>query len=146
MIHIGKEKTMIHYDAKQFIKTLWWPCYTENCGFLLGEHVGEDWVVRTVVRTPNITHRDPTVAYAIGASAWEDVSATQAVIGHAHTHICGPSRPSMLDLRYIRRRELGAILHLPTGTITFYTKDGVIATRRHKMPPIMNLIVHVVGY
>ena len=123
---------------KQFL-TIFFPPWDENCAFIMGTYMQGEYLPLQLQPTPNITPHDPALYYAIGASAWRNAKKDARregirVIGHAHTHVNGTADPSPMDLRYIRKGEIGAIFHVRSSSITWYTRQGVIQRDTIEMP------------
>ena len=114
----------------------------EACGFLIadGEAIIDVWP------TPSL--RPSSTFYSIGRNAWIAAHRRAAangvrVVGSIHTHPDGPRGPSELDLaiaRRLRHGELRAVWHPRSGTLTLYSRQGIIATTVIPRPWWLRLI------
>lgn len=104
---------------------------TEGCGFL----VGDTTEITAIVATPSLT--PSRFQYSIGYPAWQQMRATAketglTIWGTIHSHPDGPLGPSEKDLDIasrLRGREVRAVWHPRTQTLTFYKRDIILQKR-----------------
>lgn len=99
-------------------------------GFMLGFRAHH--FIARVVRTPN--HADQKYPHKgrqrSWAFHWEAAQAAEAeafkqglaFVGIVHTHRHGKTKPSTLDWRRPRARDVGAIYHCNSGLVTFFLR------------------------
>ena len=108
---------------------------TEGCGFL----TGNTEEITAIVATPSL--KPSRFQYSIGFPAWQQMRATAketgiVIWGTIHSHPDGPLGPSEKDLDIasrLRGREVRAVWHPRSQTLTFYKKQ-IISQERVAAP------------
>lgn len=117
----------------------------ERCGLL----VARDGVIVDVWPVPSL--RPSPVSYAIGRSAWIDGHRRARelgvrVVGSIHSHPDGPEGPSEQDLeiaRHLPPREIRAVWHPRSGRLTFYGREGILASETVARPLWLRMVAPV---
>lgn len=89
-----------------------------------------------ILEVPN-RHKEPHLHFLFHAPDIKPRHNGYRIVGNMHTHILGMTGdPSEMDFSAFHMdKHYGMVLHVPTQRITFYDKDGIIASLRVKDLP-----------
>lgn len=119
----------------------------ETCAFVIQTPSGfELWPTPSLRPAPD--------SYSIGRLAWENArkrtaSEGKRLCGSLHTHPNGPLGPSTKDLQiahYLRNGEIRMVWHPRSGTLTTYSREGLIAQQIIRAPLWIRPILWIFFY
>lgn len=94
----------------------------EECGLLCGSVEYDLLNVFAIIPVEN-RHEDPKHYYRIDS---DQVPSDWHVIGPFHTHWITGADPSFDDLQGVKPGHIGAVYHIASGDVTFYTRGGFL--------------------
>lgn len=116
----------------------------ESVAFVVGRRLPDGWAVDAFWPTENRWQeraggRDASEGYSIGRDAWKAARERARgegleVLGHAHTHVGDNAVPSFWDVRAVKAGDLGAVWHLGSGRVYWFTTAAGADGKRRLEP------------
>ncbi|MDD5371677.1 MAG: Mov34/MPN/PAD-1 family protein [Anaerolineaceae bacterium] len=121
---------MIHYKQNILSKltSILWDDQYERVACLIGEKIGDDFLVTDVIPARNEDYRPAEEFFISGMQMRSHVMEAErrgsTLLGVAHSHLPHhPSVPSEADIHYCRH-ALNAVYHPSTDTLTWFNAKG----------------------
>lgn len=121
----------------------------ESVAFAVGRRKADGWHVAAFWPTPNLWQekpggRDIAMGYSIGREAWRAARERATgqgleVLGHVHSHVYESAVPSFWDVRAVKVGDLGAVWHLGSGRVYWFTTTAGADGKRRLEPVACDL-------